>query len=572
MAAPADVSVSFGAEISGLQKGAVEAKAAVNQLSPQASGLTQQWAFFGQVTTKELNGMKGLARAAGQSLGFALSPLVGMGVEAVKLADNFAHLGSAATALRFIGVAAVGVGAALAVVAIAGKTVIDMFGGPTAEKVAGKLQTMSDTIKQIGDRWEVAGRAAETALRQTDEALKSTLIREIRSAEVMLESMSGMIAGVRGKIFEMQNILMRRGADPGLVKQWRDLMTAPFEKLPEIARAFDELTVGADAATLKVINDFHGMADGALKVIANLKAMKAEVAAVAAATSGTAVAKPFAFTQWDQDSVKDDLKSDLKSLIQAAADALNTVTDPVKYVNESVAGVRKSITGLKTELATMNLPVAQAEAYRKEQELIADAVAQNIQLTPAQRTAIRGVAQEYGMAADQLRRMNEQQQGFEQLAHSIVGAFSAWMSGTDSLTHALLLMTLQIAQAIVEALIFKAVMTALGMPAGGFGGGLGGFIAGALFGGGRAAGGPIEQGKWYIAGEKGPEPVWGGGPGAFAAPFQQLMSGGGGGDMGGFMDRFIKMMFPQFRRMAGASQRMANNAQRALSRFGTGGF
>jgi hypothetical protein len=39
------------------------------------------------------------------------------------------------------------------------------------------------------------------------------------------------------------------------------------------------------------------------------------------------------------------------------------------------------------------------------------------------------------------------------------------------------------------------------------------------FGGNRAQGGPLEPGKWYIAGEKGPEPVWGGGPGAFAAGY-----------------------------------------------------
>jgi hypothetical protein len=44
------------------------------------------------------------------------------------------------------------------------------------------------------------------------------------------------------------------------------------------------------------------------------------------------------------------------------------------------------------------------------------------------------------------------------------------------------------------------------------------------FGGGRASGGPLEMGKWYIAGEKGPEPVWGGGPGAYATGY-----GSGGG-------------------------------------------
>lgn len=58
----------------------------------------------------------------------------------------------------------------------------------------------------------------------------------------------------------------------------------------------------------------------------------------------------------------------------------------------------------------------------------------------------------------------------------------------------------------------------------------GGFLGGAvdwfkgLFGGNKAEGGPLQSGRWYIAGEHGPEPIWGGGPGAFAAGY-----GGGGG-------------------------------------------
>jgi hypothetical protein len=57
------------------------------------------------------------------------------------------------------------------------------------------------------------------------------------------------------------------------------------------------------------------------------------------------------------------------------------------------------------------------------------------------------------------------------------------------------------------------------------GGSDGGWLTSLLgaFGGGKAKGGPLESGKWYIAGEHGPEPIWGGGPGAFA------MGYGGGG-------------------------------------------
>lgn len=45
------------------------------------------------------------------------------------------------------------------------------------------------------------------------------------------------------------------------------------------------------------------------------------------------------------------------------------------------------------------------------------------------------------------------------------------------------------------------------------------------YGGHMAQGGPLQMGKWYTAGEHGPEPVWGGGPGAFASGY----GGGGGG-------------------------------------------
>lgn len=62
------------------------------------------------------------------------------------------------------------------------------------------------------------------------------------------------------------------------------------------------------------------------------------------------------------------------------------------------------------------------------------------------------------------------------------------------------------------------------------------------FGGGRAEGGPLEPGKWYIAGERGPEPIWGGGAGAFALGYGEDVNdnlpstfrpSSGGGSVGG---------------------------------------
>jgi hypothetical protein len=48
------------------------------------------------------------------------------------------------------------------------------------------------------------------------------------------------------------------------------------------------------------------------------------------------------------------------------------------------------------------------------------------------------------------------------------------------------------------------------------------------FGGMRAQGGALSSGKWYIAGENGPEPIWGGGSGAFAGGSGASAGGGSG--------------------------------------------
>jgi len=77
-----------------------------------------------------------------------------------------------------------------------------------------------------------------------------------------------------------------------------------------------------------------------------------------------------------------------------------------------------------------------------------------------------------------------------------------------------------IAQAVASKILGAIGAATAGGPVGAFMGFLG-------FGGGRAQGGPLEPGKWHIAGEKGPEPIWGGGPGAFAMGYP----GGGGGDI-----------------------------------------
>ncbi|MGE0289261.1 MAG: phage tail length tape measure family protein [Bradyrhizobium sp.] len=51
-------------------------------------------------------------------------------------------------------------------------------------------------------------------------------------------------------------------------------------------------------------------------------------------------------------------------------------------------------------------------------------------------------------------------------------------------------------------------------------------LFGSLFGGWKAGGGPLDPGKWYIAGERGPEPIWGGGTGAYAMGYPTAQRSG----------------------------------------------
>jgi tape measure domain-containing protein len=71
-----------------------------------------------------------------------------------------------------------------------------------------------------------------------------------------------------------------------------------------------------------------------------------------------------------------------------------------------------------------------------------------------------------------------------------------------------------------------------GVDAGSGGGGFGGFFAklfGSIFGGFRESGGGMSAGRFYVAGERGPEIVAGPGHVYNASQTRQMMSGGGGG-------------------------------------------
>jgi hypothetical protein len=190
--------------------------------------------------------------------------------------------------------------------------------------------------------------------------------------------------------------------------------------------------------------------------------------------------------------------------------------------------LQKQTAALKAQIAAFGqstYAVAAAETVSKLEE---KATELKLKTTPQLTAQIKEMAAAYAAAKVQLQQFQERESAAEDLAHGVANAFGSFLDGTASLGDAFINLAKQIALAVIEALIFKAIMTALGFTGVSAGSGIGGFIGNLAFGGGMAAGGPLEMNKWYVAGEHGPEPIWGGGTGAFA-------SGYGGGSGGGAM-------------------------------------
>ena len=119
-------------------------------------------------------------------------------------------------------------------------------------------------------------------------------------------------------------------------------------------------------------------------------------------------------------------------------------------------------------------------------------------------------------------------ESFRQLGRTIGENINQALLMGRSRTDAFKAIMVSVMELIIQMTILKKLQKDTnddsGDGGGGSGGLFGGFLSG-LFGGHKAGGGPLDPGKWYIASEHGPEPIWGGGPGAFAAGYGKGGSG-----------------------------------------------
>lgn len=547
-----DVTVKFGAEIAGLKKGTAAAAAAINDLKPPIDE-------FADLSARQVGSIASLFNRLGSAIGVSLGPVGAISIELVRASQHFrdfAHIGEAMGALgetlrqAITNPLTLAVGA-FATAAIGGKLFFDALssGLPTLEKALEKHKAL---VEAIGRAYGDAGKAAtdfsensRTALqllsRDAVEYEKKLLALSLAAFKLSTEFSGGLSYGPFGT--EHLAVVDQFLAD--IDKGTADVLTfrETLRSISLSSPAGSPLREFVDY----ILSRTEAAAQSALRLKGELAA--AVMTGQSAPTVGAMVPR----------------RGDLFDTNFNAPSTLPP--DNEAKLTTAIDNTKKQTEALRAQITTFNQTTIAAQSYRKEQELIADAVAAHITLGPKEKAAIHAVAQEYGLATAQLESLNKQQQGFEDIAHSIVGAFSSWMSGTDSLTHALLLMTLQLAQAVVEAILFKTIMAALGMPVVGGGSGAGGFLAGLLgFGGGRAGGGPLDQGKWYIAGEYGPEPVWGGGQGAFAAGYGG-QKGGGGGDMDMLASKLLKGLIPHLRSNTRASKAIGRTLNTRLGQL-----
>jgi Lambda phage tail tape-measure protein (Tape_meas_lam_C) len=215
----------------------------------------------------------------------------------------------------------------------------------------------------------------------------------------------------------------------------------------------------------------------------------------------------------------------------------------IKFGTELDETTRKATESYRLQGATLGATAGETARLKFEQEQLNIAIKSGVPDTDALRQAIHEQGEEIAKSAQKAAEAADAWKGIQDVGKSVASSLeSAFAKFTQTGQVNFRQMTQSMLQDL-EKLAFRMAL----MPVFGGGaanpGGLLGSLAGSLLGksqswisdggwnntitsfdGFKAEGGPLEQGKWYIAGEKGPEPIWGGGSGAFATGY-----GNGGG-------------------------------------------
>lgn len=560
-----DVAIRFGAELAGLNKGVADARASISSITP---ALDQ----FGDLSARQVGSVVSLFNRLGNAAGVALGPIGTLSIELVRASQHFTEFRHVVDAFGAIGetlfqaltnplTIAIGVLAGGAALLIG---ITQQLEGPGLDDI---LKRHTELVRQLKDAYGDAAKAATSYIEQTKTSLQlaNELITEQLQRQLAAQLGAFRVAAQQGAFAFTDAFGVQAGVPPAVTEFLKAIEAGNADVLSfrETIRSIAlDSPVGSPIRDL--MNFILKQTDAAAQAAT---ALKNELGAAAVIGSIIPVGQsPFggggAVDQFGTPIPTAPTAGQRKDAIQSLANQLTPIKPPgFSAIGSAITDLEKETAGIKAQTVALTLGHQAAIAYTAEQKVMAVAAAANVKVTTDQAAAVKKWATELGAATIKMEELKNQQTVLTDIAQRITGAFSDWMSGTDTLTHALLRMTLQLAQAVVEALILDTIMSALGLalPTSG----LPAIVGKLVFGGGKAEGGPLDMGKWYTAGEHGPEPIWGGGPGAFAAPGM----GGGGIDHDALATAIASKMAPHFRRMAGASSRMANTANDLFSRL-----
>lgn len=176
-----------------------------------------------------------------------------------------------------------------------------------------------------------------------------------------------------------------------------------------------------------------------------------------------------------------------------------------KTVTDIFEDAGAEIENLERQLVLVGKSVEETARLRSEWAMLDAAKKAGILIDEKTSKNIAEQAVHIGHLADQLSRAEIAQQQFEQAIDGIADAFAGALVAGESLRDGLAQVFKQIAADILRSGIRAALVDQFSATGGG-GGGVLSNVLGKIFGGFRAAGGPVQAGKAYVVGEKGPEP------------------------------------------------------------------
>lgn len=297
--------------------------------------------------------------------------------------------------------------------------------------------------------------------------------------------------------------------DSGLGGAFERLLRGTAEFLranTKVIRAFSDSTVAAMENKLAILNSvasldrLFGSYTKYIPLIGSITSMARDE--IAKVTQQIETAK------WNATvNVKPEI--DKKAAEKVFEELATTKTDEkaAKKFKKIIQGIGDETNAIRLQSKARGMGVAAAERMFAVEKALNSARDAGITLTGMQRAEILASADAFGQAAAQADQLETSLQKASDMGaaagNALQNAFDQWLDGTEVKAKDVFASMLK----EMARLQFQAQVLAplFGASYGGQGGGVVGNALSSIFGGFRAAGGPVTAGKAYVVGERGPE-------------------------------------------------------------------